>query len=93
MIFSGPMPNTRSAEKRTRADAKRRLRNLEAKSKLKTLVRQFGKMVTDKKPDEAKKLYPQLARLLDQAAKIGILHKNTASRKKSRLAKHLAKIA
>lgn len=75
-----------------RADAKRRLRNLEAKSRLKTLVRQFGKLVADKKKDDAKKFYPQLAKFLDQSAKIGILHKNTASRKKSRLAKQLAKL-
>ena len=92
MILSRPMPNTRAAEKRVRADAKRRLRNLEAKSKLKTLVRQFGHSIDEKKTDEAKKIYPQLARLLDQSAKIGVLHRNTASRKKSRLARQLAKL-
>ena len=86
------MPNTRSAEKRVRADAKRRLRNLEAKSKLKTLVRQFNHSIEEKKADQAKKLYPQLSQLLDQSAKIGILHRNTASRKKSRLASRLAKL-
>ena len=75
-----------------RADAKRRLRNLEAKSKLKSLTRQFTRSVEEKKADEAKKTYPLLAKLLDQSAKIGILHRNTASRKKSRLARRLAKL-
>ena len=93
MILSRPMPNTRAAEKRVRADAKRRLRNLEAKSKLKTLARQFVRSIEEKKADEAKKIYPLLARLLDQSAKIGVLHRNTASRKKSRLARQLAKLA
>ncbi len=92
MLISGLMPNTRSAEKRTRADAKRRLRNLEAKSKLKTLVRQLNQSVEEKKTDQAKKIYPQVARLLDQAAKIGIMHRNTVSRRKSRLARRLAKL-
>lgn len=93
MIVSSLMPNSRSAEKRMRADAKRRLRNLEAKSKLKTLVRQFNQSIEEKKADQAKKIYPQLTRLLDQSAKINILHRNTASRKKSRLAQRLAKLA
>ena len=92
MITSAPMPNIRSAAKRMRADAKRRQRNLEAKSKLKTLVRQFTRTVEEKKADQAKKLYPLLTRLLDQSARKGILHRNTASRKKSRLALQLAKL-
>lgn len=87
------MPNTRAAEKRVRADAKRHLRNLEANSKLKTLTRQFNQTVDEKKGPEAKKLYPQVARLLDLSAKIGILHRNTASRRKSRLARRLAKLS
>ena len=75
-----------------RADTKRRLRNLEAKSKLKTLVRQFNKTVDEKQADQARKIFPQVARLLDQAAKISVLHRNTVSRRKSRLARRLAKL-
>ncbi|MDO8730558.1 MAG: 30S ribosomal protein S20 [Candidatus Omnitrophota bacterium] len=86
------MPNIRAAMKRVRADVKRRDRNLEAKSKLKTMVRQFAHSIEEKKADEAKKLYPLLTRLLDQSARKGILHRNTASRKKSRLALQLAKL-
>ena len=92
MITSGPMPNTRSAAKRMRADATRRLRNLEANSELKTLTRQFTRSLEEKQADQAKKLYPLLTSLIDQSAKRGILHRNTASRKKSRLARSLAKL-
>ena len=86
------MPNIRAAAKRVRADVKRRERNLEAKSKLKTLVSQFNRSVEEKAADKAKKLYPLLTRLIDQSTRKGILHRNTASRKKSRLALQLAKL-
>ena len=93
MITSGLMPNIRSAAKRMRADAKRHQRNLEAKSKLKTLVRQFNHSVDAKQADQARKVFPQLVALLDQSAQKSILHRNTASRKKSRLARRLAKLS
>jgi small subunit ribosomal protein S20 len=76
-----------------RADAKLRLLNLEAKSKLKTLVRQFARAIEERQADQAKKIYPLLTRLLDQSARKRILHRNTASRKKSRLALQLAKLS
>ena len=56
------------------------------------LIRQFTHSVEEKQADQAKKIYPSLTSLIDQAAKRGILHKNTASRKKSRLARSLAKL-
>ena len=83
------MPNTRSAAKRTRADAKRRDTNLNLKSELKTLVRKFRELIQAGKKDEARAFYSTVARRLDQAASRKALHKNTASRKKSRLARQL----
>ena len=73
-----------------RADTTRHARTLNAKSELKTLMRQFRELVQEGKKDEAQKFYPMLSRRLDQAASRGILHKNTVSRKKSRLARSLA---
>ncbi|MBI3322102.1 MAG: 30S ribosomal protein S20 [Candidatus Omnitrophica bacterium] len=84
------MPNTRSAAKRTRADAKRRLRNLDMKSELKTLMRRFRELLQAGKKTEAQEAYRQLSRRLDQAASRDVLHRNTASRKKSRLARQLS---
>ncbi len=52
-----------------------------------TVIKQYKKLVTAKKLDEAKKLIPGLQKAIDKAAKRGIIKKNTASRTKSRLIK------
>ncbi len=83
------MPNIRAAAKRVRADRKRRFRNLGVQSELKTLTRRFLLAVQEKAP-QVKTLYRTLAKRWDQAASKGIVHRNTASRKKSRLARQLA---
>lgn len=75
-----------------RADALRRLRNLHVKSELKTLMRRFSAAVQAAKKEEAQATYRLLAGHLDQAASKRALHRNTASRKKSRLARTLAKL-
>lgn len=85
------MPNTRSAAKRTRADAKRRQWNLRVKSELKTLTKRFLGAAQGGPADPTRTLYPLLAARLDQAAQQGIIHRKTASRKKSRLAKRLSR--
>ena len=86
------MPNTRAAAKRMRADVKRHFRKLGVKSRLKTLVRRFSSVLKAGKADEARQLFQSVSRLLDQAASKKVLHRNTASRKKSRLAQQLAKL-
>ena len=86
------MPNIQSAKKRVRADAKRQERNLDLKSELKTLVRKFRELVQAGKKDEARAFYSTVTRRLDQASGRNALHKKTASRKKSRLARQLAKL-
>lgn len=86
------MPNTRSAAKRVRADPLRRLRNLHVKSELKTLLRRLSAAIGAAKKEEAQATYRLLARRLDQAASKGALHRNTASRKKSRLARTLSQL-
>jgi small subunit ribosomal protein S20 len=74
-----------AAEKSDRQSEKRRLRNRMITSKAKTLVKDFTKLVSDKKKDEAKKAYLELSSFLDKAVTKGIYHKNTAARKKSRM--------
>ena len=86
------MPNTRSAAKRTRADRKRHLRNLNIKSELKTLTRKFLQLVKGGETDPARTTLGALTKRLDQAAGRKILHRNTASRLKSRLSRRLAKL-
>ena len=79
------MPITKSAKKALRQSQKRRIRNLQKKEKIKGLIKEVRKLVLEKKIDEAKKLLPQVYKLLDKASKTGLIKENTAARKKSRI--------
>jgi len=85
------MPITKSAKKALRQNLKRRVRNFQKKRKLKNLIKEVGNLVSQKKIEEARKLLPQVYKLLDKAAKTGLIKKNTASRKKSRITRALVK--
>lgn len=75
------MPNIKSAAKWVRQSAKRKVRNLDTKTRLKTLF----KKAVDQESDDT--LAREVASQFDKAAKRGVIHKNKAARKKSRLAK------
>jgi small subunit ribosomal protein S20 len=81
------MPITKSAKKAWRQSLKRRTRNLIYKIKIKNLIKEVRNLVSQKKVEEAKKLLPQVYKILDKAAKEGVIKKNTAARKKSRITK------
>jgi len=81
------MPITKSTKKALRQNIKRRARNLVYKKKMRDLIKQVRTLVSEKKIEEAKKLLPQAYKILDKTAKVGIIKKNTASRKKSRITK------
>lgn len=83
------MPITSSAKKALRQDARRRQQNDRVKQGVKRVLKQARDLVLQKKIGEAEKLLPQLFKVLDKAAKVGVIKKNTASRKKSRIAKLL----
>jgi small subunit ribosomal protein S20 len=80
------MPNIASAKKRARQNEKRRLRNKARKSAIRTLEKKVRALVAEKKFDEAIKASQKLASLVDKAAKTNLVHRNAASRKKSRIA-------
>lgn len=76
------MPNLASAKKRLRQSAKRQLRNQAAKTRIKT--------------ETKKALAGQdnlAVNMIDRAAAKGIIHKNAANRRKSRLSKRVAALA
>lgn len=75
------MPNMKSAHKWTRASEKRRKRNLDIKTALKTIYKKAT--AQGAKPE----LAARAASDFDKAAARGTIHKNKANRKKSRLAK------
>ncbi len=82
------MPNIKSARKRVNIIAKKTLRNNMVKSGYRTAVKKFELAVAngDKKLDE---LHKDAVKKIDQACSKGVIKPNTASRKKSRLAKLL----
>ncbi len=85
------MANTKSAAKRARQTTKRTLRNRRVLTTLKTETKRHLAGGTDKTVTRA--TYEKLVSELDKAAKRGVIHKNAADRRKSRLAKKLAAAA
>ena len=85
------MPIKKSAKKYLRASTKRAGQNLNIKKNFKVVVKKFSELVKAGKSDDAKKMMPAVQKALDKAAKVGVIKKNTASRKKSRLVKLLKK--
>ena len=83
----------RSAEKRERQNVKRRMHNRMIKSSVRTQIKKFDAAVVAGDKEAAKDAMALSFKLLDSAASKGVLHKNTASRKKSRLYKAFAKLA
>ncbi len=81
------MPIKKSAKKALRQSKKRRAQNLRRKKKIKDLTKEIRNLISQKKIKEAKALLPQIYKILDKAAKVGTIKKNTASRKKSRITK------
>ncbi len=79
------MAITSSAKKALRASAKKRVFNLRTKAAIDTPLKQFRKLVLEKKLKEAKALIPTIYQALDKAAKKNFIKKNTASRYKSRV--------
>ncbi len=81
------MPITKSAEKALKQNKKRKIRNLSYKRKIKYLEKNIQKQLKEKNKDELKGTLNEYYKTVDKAVKIGLLEKNTASRKKSKLAK------
>jgi len=87
------VPNIKSAVKRVRITERRALRNISLKSALRTTIKKFELAVTQSDLEQARVVLQIATRALDKAATKGIIHKNTASRKKSRLTLHFNKAA
>jgi len=84
------MPNNPSAAKRMRQEQKRRLHNRMVKSIVKTNVTKARQAITS--GVEAEAAVRAAASELDRAAKKGVIHRNNAARRKSRLMKQLNKM-
>ncbi|MGV3115952.1 30S ribosomal protein S20 [Clostridium baratii] len=87
------MANIKSAKKRIKVTQTKTLNNRMVKSALKTAIKKFEAAVEAKNAEEANALLVKATKSLDMAASKGVLHKNTAARKKSRLAAKLNAMA
>ena len=83
------MAHSLSAKKRIRQSLKRRARNRARKDVLKNQVKEFVSALTAGTIDTAKEEFRKTVQRLDKVAAKHTIHKNTASRKRSRLAKRL----
>jgi ribosomal protein S20 len=86
------MAITSSAKKALRAGEKKRIFNLRTKVAIDGPLKNFRKLVSEKKAKEAKALIPALYKALDKAAKRNYIKKNTASRYKSRIMSAVKKL-
>ena len=87
------MPNIKSAIKRVDVIEKKTLRNNMIKSEYKTAVKKFEAAVLEGNKENAEKLLKEAVKKIDGACSKGVIKKNTASRKKSNLAKKLNTLA
>ncbi len=85
------MPITKSAEKALRQNKRRREKNLRRLNVLKDTVKKIKKLVEANKKEEALKLLPLAYKAIDKACKTGVIKKNTAARKKSRITKFIGR--
>ncbi|MBQ2275582.1 MAG: 30S ribosomal protein S20 [Lachnospiraceae bacterium] len=87
------MANIKSAKKRILVIEKKTLRNKMIKSKIKTVIKKLEAAIAANDKELAKERLAVVISEIDKATSKGIFHKNTASRKISRLTKAVNKIA
>ncbi|MFA5098954.1 MAG: 30S ribosomal protein S20 [Candidatus Paceibacterota bacterium] len=83
------MPIIKSAKKALRQNVRRRKANVKRKTDLRTVVKQYKKMITSGEKDKAKEYLSVIYKKFDKTAKSKLIKKNKASRMKSRLSKML----
>ena len=86
------MPTERTAYKELRKAKLRHFKNISTKTELRTLAKNFEKLLSAKKAEEAKKALSAIVSKIDKARSKGVLKTNTASRKISRLMKKFSSL-
>lgn len=83
------MPNIKSAKKRVLVNEKKNSVNKNNKSEVKTAIKNLNAVIDAGNYEEAAKLYPATASVIDASVAKGVYHKNTAANKKSGLQKRI----
>jgi small subunit ribosomal protein S20 len=87
------MPITKSAKKALRGSQRKRGFNIAKKELMNKTIKTVKKLAADKKVKEAREYMKQVQKVLDKSVKTGLIKKNAAARKKSRIAAMLKKAA
>lgn len=87
------MANIKQQKKRVKTNEKRRVRNLGIRSGVKTEIRKFCELVAAGDKEKAEEQLRVASRTLDKAVTKGVLHRNNAANRKSRMAKAFNKMA
>lgn len=87
------MANIKSQIKRNRQNEKRRLRNRISRGRARTFVARARVAINSNVAETAKTAVVEAISALDKAAAKGVIHKNNAARRKSRLMKRLATLS
>lgn len=86
------MANTVSSRKRVRQNNRRRMRNRWRIKAMRDAIKTFDDAVIHSETDKARESYQLASKLLDKSASKGVIHKNNAARRKSRLNMRLKKL-
>lgn len=86
------MPIIKSAIERMRTNEKAHQRNISQKNQMRTAVKKFHKLESAKSSEELQNIYRNAVAAVDHAKSKGLIKKNTASRRKSQLAKKYAEL-
>lgn len=86
------MAQHKSAIKRARQTIKRNARNRALRSTLRTAIKKFAAQIQAKEMEAAEKALPSVHKAIDRAVTKGVLHRNTAARRKSRAAAALKRL-
>lgn len=85
------MPIKQSAKKYLKASKKRAAQNSKIKKTFRVAIKTVRELAKEGKSDEAKKAFPAMQKAIDKAAKVGVIAKGAAARKKSRLSRMIKK--
>lgn len=85
------MANTESAKKRVRQNVKRRALNRWRIRTMRTAIKSFDKALNDGQLDAATEAFKNAAAIVDKSAQKGVIHRNQAARRKSRMNARLKK--
>jgi small subunit ribosomal protein S20 len=85
------LANTKQAKKRSRQAEKHRVHNTSRRSEMRTYLKDVVKSIADGNLVQAQELYRKASSMVDKLANKGLIHKNKASRHKSRLCIHIRK--